>query len=817
MAIMYPGFGPKTNESTRAEPLVYSLLQEQLNDEFHVIHSIPWLSSVVDGFSDKCSGIGEIDFLVLHPTLGFLAIEVKGGTLHHDCSGFHYKKKGKKESVSFDSQLGRGRYALQSFLSKRGKKLKIGAAYFLCDSKVEPINLPPNLVDSHEDISLVFDIRDVKCIGERIERLMKYYGKVYQQESFSTSEIEHVIGYILPEADFAACWSSRIRNDEVLWLRLTEEQEECVNLALNSPRLLVSGWPGTGKTIVGIETARRLSETSKQVLFVAFNELLTKEIKYQLEHSDHCTVRSFHQLCIEAEQFLNKESKNKNQDWYKSESAQSLMAAIQLGFLNKFDVLIVDEAQIINPMWWDTLFQLFCKRRIVALCDEIQAFPYETKMSLSDLEELLEVSHFLLTKSLRVPKKVCNRLKTLVSPSYSVVNPRPIEEDTYHEIAVLDVDHQLAKLNEQFQRDSIRPGQVTFLIPYSNGQLEWLSNLGYRVETIGRFRGVESSIIVVVVNGEVTAETLYCAYSRCTSRCIVVFDACAIVKNDIKLTEISTSAKAREIYKEFLHRATFGFQISNPPLTLHQVIEENDLFSWCDQWGGYLLYSNSKENTDWYFWEDLVRECPSTLYTCNDKSNTYFNRFRPFNEDDLGCFYNPEIFQCVKCRCATPHQTKLFKKACLVCGYGYSERSFEFEQEINHWNAIMRVSISLSPEEKRDIPLPVAAYLALSTNGLLKNNVVIKCLVDAYGDKYKWVLCLLIAYIYQTGKQQEIVVVKELMIKLSRWNNELKSCSKSSLSGRVSSALERLDKVGVTKKTEKKGERAIILDSELFS
>lgn len=63
MAKMYPAFGPKTNESTRAEPLVYNLLKEQLDDEFHVIHSIPWLSSVVDEFSDKCSGIGEIDFL----------------------------------------------------------------------------------------------------------------------------------------------------------------------------------------------------------------------------------------------------------------------------------------------------------------------------------------------------------------------------------------------------------------------------------------------------------------------------------------------------------------------------------------------------------------------------------------------------------------------------------------------------------------------------------------------------------------------------------------------------------------------------------
>lgn len=48
MANMYPSFGPKSNDSKTAEPLVYKLLNDHLDNSFYVIHSIPWLSSFVN-------------------------------------------------------------------------------------------------------------------------------------------------------------------------------------------------------------------------------------------------------------------------------------------------------------------------------------------------------------------------------------------------------------------------------------------------------------------------------------------------------------------------------------------------------------------------------------------------------------------------------------------------------------------------------------------------------------------------------------------------------------------------------------------------
>ena len=57
-----------------------SVLQEVLEDPFVVFYSRPWLGEKPDGEEID----GECDFVVAHPDLGFLALEVKGGAVAYD-------------------------------------------------------------------------------------------------------------------------------------------------------------------------------------------------------------------------------------------------------------------------------------------------------------------------------------------------------------------------------------------------------------------------------------------------------------------------------------------------------------------------------------------------------------------------------------------------------------------------------------------------------------------------------------------------------------------------------------------------------------
>ena len=84
MARIYPERLPASVEqdlSRAAERKVFERLA-QLSDQFAVFYSVAWqLRSRRDGVKD-----GESDFVVAHPDLGIMFIEVKGGSIRYDAN-----------------------------------------------------------------------------------------------------------------------------------------------------------------------------------------------------------------------------------------------------------------------------------------------------------------------------------------------------------------------------------------------------------------------------------------------------------------------------------------------------------------------------------------------------------------------------------------------------------------------------------------------------------------------------------------------------------------------------------------------------------
>src|SRR5689334_18254607 len=63
-----------------AEVLLFELFHESLSNEFTVLHHVPWTHAD----SRRRTVEGEADFVIVHPELGALVLEVKGGTLRYD-------------------------------------------------------------------------------------------------------------------------------------------------------------------------------------------------------------------------------------------------------------------------------------------------------------------------------------------------------------------------------------------------------------------------------------------------------------------------------------------------------------------------------------------------------------------------------------------------------------------------------------------------------------------------------------------------------------------------------------------------------------
>jgi len=78
MALMYPTSLPD-DVASAAERRLFRLFQAQLPDDFVVLHSVKWL--VRERRFDRD---GEADFLIVHPDLGILVLEVKGGGVRVD-------------------------------------------------------------------------------------------------------------------------------------------------------------------------------------------------------------------------------------------------------------------------------------------------------------------------------------------------------------------------------------------------------------------------------------------------------------------------------------------------------------------------------------------------------------------------------------------------------------------------------------------------------------------------------------------------------------------------------------------------------------
>jgi len=81
MATLYPN--SIINSKSNAEIKIFKIFKT-FSDDFHIIHSLPWLSLLTAHERNRYTPEGEIDFIILHKNYGILCIEIKGGKVIWD-------------------------------------------------------------------------------------------------------------------------------------------------------------------------------------------------------------------------------------------------------------------------------------------------------------------------------------------------------------------------------------------------------------------------------------------------------------------------------------------------------------------------------------------------------------------------------------------------------------------------------------------------------------------------------------------------------------------------------------------------------------
>jgi len=539
MAVIWPKKLPadvRTASLRRAEVKVYTSLKNNLDDSFTVFYSRPWL-----GLTDEGEEIdGECDFVIVHPHYGLLAIEVKGGGISYkpelnewtttDRFGFEYEIKNP---------------VLQALKSKHHLLKKIGefSAEFPFIRARHGVIFPDS---ADPGIDLGADIpHDLICFREQFEEGLAFWIKKRMGFSVPLSSREELgeTGVSLFESILARPFCLHVplskmlnEDDEEIGV-LTQQQYSLLRNLQHTPRILISGAAGTGKTVLAVEETLRSAESGRRVLYLCFNRPLAVSIRKLLAGKENASAYTFHELCQSAAgmagiTFSDNADENILFDQLMPDAL--VKAAESLPEL-RYDEIIIDEGQDFRPNWLsalDSLFRLKNSEYFRIFYDSNQ----KVHRNAGKIPKNVVITDLQLDTNLRNTRKIYEMVDEYYS-GIPVVVSGPIGVDVVsQEMNSDNLGENVAQIasfiKKLIRNEGIKSRDVTVIVP-SEKEIQALAPQGrlgdlktrradeeendrITLDTIRRFKGLESLVVVVYLTNSVMfrEDLLYVAFSR---------------------------------------------------------------------------------------------------------------------------------------------------------------------------------------------------------------------------------------------------------------------------------------------------------------
>lgn len=336
---------------TATERKVFALLVEQLGDGDVVIVG----QRVTDHEKDH-----EIDFVVLLEGAGIVCIEVKGGEVWHDGAKWlqRNRKNGRAKTIDPVRQVREARYALRSFIEADPRwtqpRPRWNHVVVLPNSEVpQGFGLPEcprwMVIDRTGDKDLAQYLRAVALTQKTHLPLL------------SNTAIEQLRAALggrgLPQRDVVA---RALENEDAADI-LTEQQAVLLSAIQLLPRVQLRGGAGSGKTFMAVEQARRLAAAGQRVALICYSHGLASYLRRITadwsRRQQPGYVGEFHSLGIAwgAPEGPDENDRTKETSAFFEHDlpATMLELATQLPEGQRFDSIVIDEAQDFADSWWE--------------------------------------------------------------------------------------------------------------------------------------------------------------------------------------------------------------------------------------------------------------------------------------------------------------------------------------------------------------------------------------------------------------------------------------------------------------------------------
>lgn len=296
----------------------------------------------------------EIDVVLALADGGVVSIEVKGGEITHDGSGWRTPSR----RIDPVNQVRDAKYALRSYVTgdpRWGSRGRVRWAHLL----VLPHTQLP------EDFALPecprWAVVDRTQLGELVDcarTVLRQQESGHRPTTAGDVDViaEILAGRGLPQRDVVA----RALEHEDAADALTEEQMMILRVAQEIPRIEVRGGAGSGKTFLACEQARRLTRSGQRVALLCYSHGLASYLRRLVagwpRTERPAYVGEFHPLGLRwGADDAPTDTAEQPQFFEHDLPAQMTTLAEGLAPGQRFDAIVVDEAQDFADGWWAPL------------------------------------------------------------------------------------------------------------------------------------------------------------------------------------------------------------------------------------------------------------------------------------------------------------------------------------------------------------------------------------------------------------------------------------------------------------------------------
>ena len=334
MAIMYPSNIAEYNP-TESERMVYNALRDQLPDSYEVFYSVEW-SRHKNGKMEK----SEADFIVAHPTYGFLCLEVKGGARLYVQDNVWYLddlKYGPRKLHR--SPYKQAEESMYYFVDLYSREANINYNGIYAAGVVFPFfninNLDIQLSD--RESACTIDAPQMDNLEKSIKEMFRAWGgKKYGLNMYSKSEHDTLMELIRKRIAVSAAAGALVKYKESQLAVINRVQDDYIYFLSNYPQFYIRGGAGTGKTWIAIKMANMEAKRGNRTLITCVSKPLSKMIQDNVNSG--VIVKDIDSLLTEV-----------------IDGYEPPYANVKEGLLDhlkdnvtKYDAIFVDEAQDLN-------------------------------------------------------------------------------------------------------------------------------------------------------------------------------------------------------------------------------------------------------------------------------------------------------------------------------------------------------------------------------------------------------------------------------------------------------------------------------------